>query len=132
VEAAQAAVLVVVGVLLFVAPERTSSLWPWTLTPLTARATAAWLIGVGFVLVTAIGEDDLPRLRVAGVAYVALGVFQAGALARYPEAVDWSSPKLWAFLVVLGSILLVGGYIWARSGPSADVEPPVIGRRLMG
>ena len=48
--AAQAAVLLTVGVALLVAPERAASLWLWPLTPLTARAIGAWLLGTGILV----------------------------------------------------------------------------------
>src|SRR5207244_13401937 len=38
-------------------------LWPWRLTPLTARAIASWLIGLGIVLVWAILERDCSNRR---------------------------------------------------------------------
>lgn len=44
--AMQAAVMLAFGVALFLMPEATSPLWPWALTPLTAPAVAAWLVGL--------------------------------------------------------------------------------------
>src|SRR3954464_14979986 len=43
----ESAVLVVTGVVLYVAPATAVSIWPWPLTPLTAQAVAAWLIAFG-------------------------------------------------------------------------------------
>jgi hypothetical protein len=106
----QAAVTLVTGALLFVAPEQMARVWPWPLTPLTARAMSAWLLGLGFVLIGARRENDLYRLRPAAISYVVLGVLQAVALVRYGDEASWSSPAMWLYLVVLGSILLAGGY----------------------
>src|SRR6202035_1490257 len=40
-----------VGVALYVAPHAAAhDVWPWPLTPLTARAVAAWLVGAGIIL----------------------------------------------------------------------------------
>ncbi|MCP6390534.1 hypothetical protein NL487_26805, partial [Klebsiella pneumoniae] len=42
--AAEGAVMLVVGAALFLAPASAAALWPWPLTPLTARTVAAWLL----------------------------------------------------------------------------------------
>jgi len=42
----QALVLIPAGAGLFLAPQLSPQLWPWVLTPLTARAIGAWLIAV--------------------------------------------------------------------------------------
>src|SRR5436309_1916393 len=44
----QGAGMLVFGVGLFSLPTVVAPLWPWALTPLTARAIGAWLIGIGF------------------------------------------------------------------------------------
>ena len=43
----QGLIMLAVGVALYVAPSTARTLWPWPLTPLTARAVAAWLIAFG-------------------------------------------------------------------------------------
>ncbi len=97
----QAAIMIVLGAVVFVAPQAASSIWPWTLTPLTGRAVAAWLIGVGCVAVNCIWEGDLRRVRVAMMACSALGILQFVVLARYANALDWSMPRPWVYLVFL-------------------------------
>jgi hypothetical protein len=47
--AAQAAVLLLVGVPLLLAPTVLLGAWPWALTPLTGRAIGAWAIGIGTI-----------------------------------------------------------------------------------
>jgi hypothetical protein len=80
--AAQSLLLLVVGLWLFAAPDSVAW-WPWLLTPLVARAMASWLIGLSVVLGTAAWEDDWDRIRIATASYVALGVLQLIAVARY-------------------------------------------------
>src|SRR2546428_13867831 len=61
--------MLAVGLGLFLAPEIVKQAWPWGLTPLTARAIGAWLIGIGFAAFHSGREDDFlrsPPLR-AGV-----------------------------------------------------------------
>ncbi len=122
---AQGAVMLVVGVALFVRPGLAATLWPWTLTPLTARMVAAWLLGFGLAVGLAGLEANLARLDVAAIAYGLLAVLELVVVARYPETVRWGSPAAWAYLVVAVSILassayglsrLRGGRVAARRG----------------
>jgi hypothetical protein len=108
--AVQAAVTIGIGVALFVAPDHTSSLWPWALTPLTARAVASWLLGLGLVLVWAVRENDWVRLRPATISYTVLCVLQLIALQRFRSALE-SGPGTWlyvTFVITVGALGLVG------------------------
>ena len=113
---AQAAVVLAVGASMFVAPGTAAHLWPWPLTPLTARAISSWLIGLGIVLVSAIRENDWRRLRPATMAYVTLGVLGLVAIARYPSAIDWSRPVAWIYAAMGVAVLATGaiGVLAAR------------------
>ena len=108
----QAALLLVVGAALFLAPQAAAPFWPWMLTPLTARAVAAWLLALGLAAAHVIREGDWERGRVAMVAYAVLGALELVALARYAGAIDWSGPRAWIYLLFLLSILAVGAYGW--------------------
>ncbi len=103
----QGAVLLPLGIALFVAPSR-STWWPWTLTPLTSQAVGAWLIGIGVGLVHAIIEADLRPIRPGLVAFAVLGALQLVALARYPGDVEWGHAGTWVYLAFVASVLLVG------------------------
>ena len=54
------------GAALYVAPLDVGDLWPWPLTPLTGRATAAWIVALGLLLAAMVWEDDRLRLRPGG------------------------------------------------------------------
>ena len=54
-------VMLPVGAMLFLAPQLTAPVWPWMLTPLTARAVGAWLVGLGTVAALGIRENDFDR-----------------------------------------------------------------------
>lgn len=113
-----AAVALGVGGYLFVAaPAGDSAVWPWTLTPLTARAIAAWVIGLGLVLASAAWENAWERIRNALIAYLALGVLEFVALLRYPHApgLDWGAPKTVVYVALLATVVLVGAYGWIAS-----------------
>jgi hypothetical protein len=105
---AQAAVLAVVGVLLFADPVRWTSIWPWPLTPLTGQAAGAWLLGIAVGLIVVIREADLIRTRPGIVAYALFGTFELLAVARYASDIAWDQVQSWIFLAMLVSIALVG------------------------
>jgi hypothetical protein len=74
-----------VAIALIVAPVATGRRWPWALTPLTARALGAWILGLGVVWLCAAYENDYPRIRLVLASYVWLGALQMLALARYAD-----------------------------------------------
>jgi hypothetical protein len=100
------------GIALLLAPTVAAPVWPWALTPLTARAIGAWLIGLGIAAGHAAYEADLLRARPMLVSSVVFGVLQFVALARYPGELAWGSPNGWIYLLVLVVLLLVGLYGW--------------------
>jgi hypothetical protein len=104
----EAVIVLVVAVGLFILPDTMASLWPWALTPLTARAMGSWLVGLGLVLASASRERDWMALRPALVSYITLALLQAVALLRYPESVDWLSAGAWLYGVFLVAVLITG------------------------
>ena len=48
------------GLGLFIAPRTFDGLWPWPLTPLTARAVGAWLVSLGVALLAVARERAGP------------------------------------------------------------------------
>ena len=109
---AQGVGMLAVGLGLFLAPDFVKQIWPWGLTPLTARAIGAWLIGIGFAAFHASRENDFLRIRPLAGGYIAFSVLQFTAVARYAGDVKWSAPAAWVYLAFLGSILPVGLYAW--------------------
>jgi hypothetical protein len=108
----QAVVLIALGAGLFLMPDNFASLWAWELTPLTARAIGAWLIGIGIGAGQAVVENDWIRIRPLMIAYAVYGILQVINLLRYPTAagLDWSNLKTWLYVIFMASILLAGGY----------------------
>lgn len=107
-----AVVMFSLGLGLFLGPGVTLALWPWMLTPLTARAIGAWLLGLGLAAAHATVENDWGRVAVATHSYVLLGVLELVALIRYPNTLDWGRPATWVYILFLVSFLLVGVYGW--------------------
>ncbi len=110
--AVHAVVMLAIGVALLLAPRTSAVLWPWMLTPLTARAVGSWLVGLGVAAAAAFRENDFARVRVGFHTYALLAALQFVALGRYPGAVDWSLPRWWIYLLFLVSIFAVGVYGW--------------------
>ncbi|MGZ8695188.1 MAG: hypothetical protein ACXWYS_07090, partial [Gaiellaceae bacterium] len=119
---AQGAVLLAVGAAFLLAPGSTKGMWPWLLTPLTARASGAWALAIGVAAVAGARENDWRRLRAPFAAYVALAVLVGVAILRYPDVPDWSHPGSWALGVVLGSMLVLG-LVGLQAGRRRSAEP---------
>jgi hypothetical protein len=100
------------GILMFISPESIIPIWPWELTPLTSRAVGAWLVGIGFVLLQAIWENDWTRLRGMVIATGILGVLQLLNLARFPGTLAWSRLSGILYIVYCVGLMLAGGYGW--------------------
>ena len=122
--AAQAAVLLAYGVGLFAAPETAARWWPWPLTPLTARATAAWLVAVGVMVAQGAWERDYSRIRVAGPAYVLLAILQLGAISRFPDELRWAEAGPWLYVAFLATLLVVGVATWAGGARGRPPDAP--------
>jgi hypothetical protein len=82
-------VLVAVALLIFVAPDEAIGDWPWTLTPLTARITAAVLGLYGAVWVSVAAHRTWTAARIPLQSQtIGLAVFLI-AVARDERVVDW-------------------------------------------
>jgi hypothetical protein len=106
--AIQAVVLGLLGLGLLLFPESVATFWPWTLTPLTARAIGAWLLPIGLAGVWVVFENDLGRSRILSTVYVFYAILVIGALARFREEVDWSHSSAWALAAMVALILVTG------------------------
>jgi hypothetical protein len=112
--ALQAGLLLLLGLLLLAAP--TAPVWPWPLTPLTGRAVAAWLVGIGIILAHVAIEACLTRVRPALIGLILFVVLQLGAVLRYAGTFRWLSVPgvlYLGFLVGLAAVL-AAGWVSAR------------------
>lgn len=110
--AVESAVLLVVGVLLFVDPATATWLWPWELTPFTARIVAAWLFAFGLATALAAVGGDLARLRTAAIAYPVFGVLVAVSVLRFPGTIDWDRPAAWVLVAMTAAMVATGVTGW--------------------
>ncbi len=111
----QGAVLLVVGVALFVAPLSARLIWPWALTPLTARMVAAWLVAFGVASFLILLQANLLESRISAWAYATLGALELVVVLRYPGTIRWSSPAAWLYTALAISIILLAGWAIART-----------------
>jgi hypothetical protein len=120
----QGGILLAVGVALFVAPATQAVLWPWMLTPLTARTVAAWLLAFGLGGLLAVREGDLARLDVSATAYALLAGLEIVVLIRYAEVVRWTAPATAVYLGLFVLIMVCGVYALRRIYRASAAEVP--------
>jgi hypothetical protein len=114
-----AAVLVASGLALLVAPQWAAEGWAWSLTPLTARAVGAWLVGLGWAAGHARLVDDADDVRPLGLTGATFVVLETVALLRYGDVLDWGTWQATAYVVGLAWTAVVAGWILAL-GAGAD------------
>lgn len=102
---AQGVLLLGLGAALYLVPSLQSVLWPWSLTPLTARAVAAWLVAFGLGAVLASRTNDLGRLEISAWSYGLMAVLQLVVVIRYIDRIRWTEPSAWGYLSLLTGML---------------------------
>ena len=117
-------VLVGTGVVLLVAPGTASTLWSWQLTPLTARAIGAWLVGLGWAAGHAALVDDDVAVRPVGLTGVTFVALQGVALARYGSDLSWG-PAAACYVIGLLAVGTVSVWILLLGRARADQQSAV-------
>ena len=111
--------LLAAGVALLLVPERAAEAWAWPLTPLTARAIGAWLVGLGWAAAHARLVDDVASVRPVGLTGAAFVVLETVALLRYGDALDRSGWQAAAYVAGLAWIAVVSAWILALRAADA-------------
>ncbi len=106
----------VIAMLLFLFPQTIISAWPWSLTPLTSRALAAWLMAFSIVDLQMFRDNDWSRTKIVSFEYMVAVLFAMIALARYSNEVNWHSAGVVGYLFYLIVMLGIGvtGYLKTR------------------
>jgi hypothetical protein len=99
---------------LFFAPQLIIPLWPWILTPLTARALAAWLFAFAVIGFQASWENDWSRIGVALKSYILFGLAGLIAVWRVSGEMKWATSGEANYMLYLLSLLAVGILGWFR------------------
>lgn len=114
-----AAAFVVVG---FALPGFVMALWPWTLTPLTARAFLAWVGAFATGLVWVTYDSDRERTRPVGVMLIVTAALLAGMLALHRGDLAPGPLGFGLFALGLLGMGLLGGFMLASGEqPSGEV-----------
>ena len=98
----------ITGVVLFLSPQALIPHWAWALTPLTARALAAWFLSFAVVDWFILRDNDPRRMGIIRIEYAVSVVFVLIALVRFGDELNWHSPGAPAFLAYLAGMLILG------------------------
>ena len=118
------AVAIVVAAGLTAIPEDMADIWPWALTPLTARVLGSWIAGFGIVFLWGAWENDRFRMLPAVTSLGFVGLVQLLTVARFGDQISWDEPGAWIYVAVLGAALATGAMGWVHLR-QADVTPAV-------
>jgi hypothetical protein len=115
-----------VAIALIARPLSVNTWWPWTLTPLTARALGAWILGLGVVWLWAVYENDYFRIRLALRTYLWLVALELLALWRYSDDLHSGTRTsvLVGALLATALIAVVGMLGAARTSPTRVSRAP--------
>jgi hypothetical protein len=107
--------LVSAGLLFLAVPDTAIDVWPWSLTPLTARATGAIIALYGSLWLTAALEGTATGVRIPFQAH-ALGLTcLLIAVARGSDVIDWGNALAIVFVAVAGTMLAVSTLVSWRA-----------------
>jgi hypothetical protein len=99
------------AILVFIFPNLLIPIFPWQLTPLTARSFSGWLILVGTIMLSMSRENDRTRSRLATLMLILILPALLLQMARYANEVNWSNPVLWIGLILFAIIGFCGLYL---------------------
>ena len=96
-----------IALFMFVLPDATIGIWPWTLTPLTAQVISAWFAmpGISALLMARDPRWSASRILVQGGALLAALILVS--IARAWSDFDQANPLTWAYLGLI-VLTLVG------------------------
>ena len=103
--------LAIGAMLVFIFPGLLIPIFPWQLTPLTARSLCAWLVAVGAIMLSMSRENDRTRTRLATPMLVLLLPVLLLQMLRYADEVNWSNPAVWLSLILFAIIGFCGLYL---------------------
>jgi len=105
--ALQALVMGVIGAVMFIEPSTADDLWPWALTPLTARAVSAFLIGFAAAAAYAVAENRAERFAGAAYSYATLGALELLVAAVFSADFDGGA-RTAAYVAFVAGVLVAG------------------------
>jgi len=103
--------LTIGAILVFIFPALLIPIFPWQLTPLTARSFSAWLIAVGTLMLSMSRENDRTRSRLATPMLILILPALLLQMVRFANEVNWSNPVLWMGLILFAIVGFCGLYL---------------------
>lgn len=104
-------ILTLGAIFIFLFPGLLIPIFPWQLTPLTARSLSGWLIAVGTLMLSMSREKDQTRARLATPMLILVLPVLLLQLLRFAEQVNWGSPVLWIGLALFAIVGFCGLYL---------------------
>jgi len=103
------------GISLFLSPASTAAVWPWTVTPLAARAISAWLTAFSVACATLILENDILFGAGPASSLFAFCALELIVVLRFFSAIDWGKPlgTVYVLFLLLG-LLVTGANLLAK------------------
>ena len=99
------------AILVFLFPELLIPIFPWQLTPLTARSLSGWLIAVGTIMLWMSHENDQTRVRLATPMLILILPALLLQILRFADQVNWGNLVLWLILLLFGIVGFCGLYL---------------------
>jgi hypothetical protein len=99
------------GVVVFLAPDVGADLWPWALTDFTARAVGAWVVGYAVVVLTLARINERYAARIPGLSTLALVILLLIGALRYGDEIDGGHPATAVYFGVL--VVLLAGALYS-------------------
>lgn len=103
--------LTLIAAVTFFFPSFLIPVFPWQLTPLTARSLSGWLIAVGTLMLWMSRENDRTRVRLATPMLILILPALLMQISRFAEQVNWGSPVLWIGLLLFAVVGFCGFYL---------------------
>ena len=104
-------ILTIGAILVFIFPSLLIPIFPWQLTPLTARSLCAWLIAVGTIMLSMARENDRTRARLATPMLILILPAILLQILRFADQVNWGNLVLWLILLLFSIVGFCGLYL---------------------
>jgi hypothetical protein len=104
-------ILFLLAIIFFFLPGLVIPVFPWKLTPLTARSFSGWMVVIGGIMFAMSRENHRTRSRLATPMLILVLPALLLQMSRYASEVDWSNPMLWIFLVLFAVVGFCGLYL---------------------
>jgi hypothetical protein len=112
--------ILITGILLFIMPQIMIDLWPWTLTPLTARVGGGWFVLPGVLWLMIARETRFKAVRIALESQALSLVFILLGIARAWNNFDQTNPLTWIIVAGMSSLLVIILVVFLKLGAGSS------------